>query len=204
MSEEPTQSPAAAEAVSDFVSPPMYFPVSVVKLAVMSTFTFGIYELFWFYQNWCMVRDRERSDIVPFGRMLFAPLFCYSLLKKMEATAESQRIRRSIEAGPLAAGWIIFTLLARLPDPYWLISFIAVGYLLPVQAAVNEINRVTSPMHDPNRNFTVWNILGIVIGSLFLALVLIGTFFHLNDGLALGSKEALAATAARRSELPDC
>jgi hypothetical protein len=177
MSEQQNPPPTAAvEAVSDFVSPPLYFPVSVLKLAVMSTCTFGIYELYWFYENWCMVRDRERSDIIPFGRMFFAPLFCYSLLKKMDATAESQRIRRSIEAGPLAAGWIIFTILAKLPDPYWLVTFLAVGYLLPVQAAVNEINLVTSPKHNPNRRFTAWNIVGVVIGGLFLALVLIGTF----------------------------
>jgi len=177
MSEPQNQSPAAVtEAVTDFVSPPMYFPVSVLKLAVMSTCTFGIYELYWFYKNWDMVKDRERSDIIPFGRMFFAPLFCYSLLKKMAATAESQRIRKSIEAGPLAAGWIIFTILARLPDPYWLVSFLAVGYLLPVQAAVNEINLVTSPKHDPNRTFTWWNIAGVVIGGFLFVLVLVGTF----------------------------
>jgi hypothetical protein len=177
MSEQQSQRPTiAGETAVGFVSPAMYFPVSLLKLAVMSTCTFGFYELYWFYKNWCIVRDREDPHIMPFWRAFFAPIFCYSLLKRVQVTAEAQRIQRSIAAGPLAAGWFVFTILARLPDPYWLATFLAVALLLPVQAAVNEINLVASPKHDPNSRFTSWNIVGVVVGGLFLALVLVGTF----------------------------
>jgi hypothetical protein len=114
---------------------------------------------------------------MPFWRAFFAIVFCYPLFKRVQATAEAQRIQRSIAAGPLAAGWILLTILARLPDPYWLVTFLAVGFLLPVQAAVNEINLVTSPKHDPNSTFTGWNIVAVVVGGLFFALVLMGTLF---------------------------
>ena len=75
-----------------------------------------------------------------------------------------------------ASGWIIITILGRLPDPYWLVSFFAVLFLVPVQTAVNEINSITTPKHNPNSTFTKWNMVVVVIGGLFFALLLIGTF----------------------------
>jgi hypothetical protein len=40
----------------------------------------------------------------------------------------SCNISRSIAPGPLAAGWIVFSILARLPDPFWLATFLAVFF----------------------------------------------------------------------------
>ena len=37
---------------------PPFFAVPLWKLALMSFFTFGIYELYWFYRNWQRVRVR--------------------------------------------------------------------------------------------------------------------------------------------------
>lgn len=101
----------------------MYFPVSSLKLVVMSLCTFGIYEIYWFYKNWCIIQERERLDIIPFGRAFFAYFFCYSLFKKTQVTAETRQTQTSIDPGPLAAGWIVLTFLWKLPDPYWLITF---------------------------------------------------------------------------------
>ena len=176
MSKEQDQSPAVVTAGTDSLAPPMYFPVSPVKLVVMSTCTLGIYELYWYYKNWCAIKERDEPEIMPFWRAFFAPLFCYSLFRKIQATAESQQIQGSIEPGPLALGWFVFTVLAKLPDPYWLASFLAVAFLLPVQATVNEVNRVASPRHDPNRTYTGWNVVAIAFGGLLLVLILVGTF----------------------------
>jgi hypothetical protein len=57
---------------------PIFFPVSPLKLVVMSTVTFGIYELYWFYQNWKLVKHRTRRDIMPFWRaFLRVPLLLF-------------------------------------------------------------------------------------------------------------------------------
>ncbi len=160
----------------DSADTPTYFPVSLLKLMVMSTCTLGIYELYWYYKNWSLIKEREKLDIMPFWRAVFAYFFCYSLFKKIQATAESQGIRKSIAPGFLAAGWIVITLLWKLPDPYWLLAYFAVLTLLPVQSVVNEINQITNPKNDPNKKFTRWNIAGIVIGGLLFVLALIGTF----------------------------
>jgi hypothetical protein len=176
MSEQQNQSPIVAELAADSGSTPMYFPVSTLKLVVMSTCTFGIYELYWFYKNWSLIREREKVEMMPFWRACFAHFFCYSLFKKIQGNADSQGLQTSIEPGPLAAGWIVFTFLSKLPDPYWLISFFAVAFLVPVQSAVNQVNAIANPNHDRNRAFSKLNIVGVVIGGLLLALVLAGTF----------------------------
>jgi hypothetical protein len=175
MSEQQNES-SRAETVTNPPLTIMYFPVSPVKLLVMSICTFGLYEIFWYYNNWCIIKEREESEIWPFARAIFAFFFCYPLFNRVRGTAESQEPGRSLAAGPLAAGWIIFTILAYLPDPFWLVSFFSVVFLVPVQATVNRINLAAHPGHDPNSTFTGWNKVGVVIGGLLLLLALVGTF----------------------------
>ena len=51
-----------------------YFPVATHKFVVLSICTLGLYDLYWFYQNWQRVRRRTREDLSPFWRAAFAPL----------------------------------------------------------------------------------------------------------------------------------
>lgn len=169
-----------AETITQQVSRPIYFPVSPLKLVVMTICTFGLYQIYWFYRHWGFVRERQKSDIMPFGRAIFAPFFCYSLFKNIETTGVSCNISGSIEPGALAAGWIVFTIVAKLPDPFWLASFLAVLFLIPVQMAANEINLAGSPNHDPNRKFSGWNIAAVVIGGPLFMFAVVGTFLPSN------------------------
>ena len=153
-----------------------FFPVSLAKLSVMSLCTFGLYEIYWAYKNWQLIKAREPTKLSPPLRSLFGVIFCYSLFRRVEEKAESLYISFP-PAGLLAAGWIIVTLLYRLPDPYWLVSLFAFAFLLPVQNAANEINARICPKHDSNSRFSALNIVGIVFGSLFIALVIYGLFF---------------------------
>jgi hypothetical protein len=171
----PYQAPATPLEEREHSAEPVFFPVSVVKLLVLSLCTFGLYEMYWFYKNWQLVKRREHSNIVPVMRSVFGVFFCYSLFEKVSDQAEHAGTG-SIAAGPLAAGWIVLTILWRLPDPYWLVTFLAVLFMLPVQQAINAINSQAAPGHDPNRSFSGWNIAAVIIGSLFFALALIGLF----------------------------
>ena len=178
MSEQQIQSPiVGADEANDRE---MYFSVSPLKLVIMSICTFGIYELYWYYKNWCLVKKRNMLYIMPFWRAFFAYFFCYSLFKRMRDTSESQKSKKSIAAGPLATGWIVTTILWKLPDPYWLVTYFAVLFILPIQLVVNEINQIASPKHRHNRNFTGWNLAGILIGGPLFLLLLIGTLIQLK------------------------
>lgn len=155
---------------------PLYFPVSPLKLVVMSICTIGIYDLYWFYKNWALVKEREKLDIMPFWRAFFAYFFCYSLFKKIQDSTDKVSLGKSISPGPMAAGWIIVTLLWKLPDPYWLITYFSVFFLVPVQYVVNELNDVVAPTHNRNIKFTGWNIVGVVFGGLIVILGVVGIF----------------------------
>jgi hypothetical protein len=159
----------------DALAAPVYFPVSPLKLIVMSVCTMGIYELYWYYKNWSLIKEREKLDIMPFWRAFFAFFFCYSCFRSIRTTAQSLNLKRSIAAGPLAAGWVIVTLFWRLPDPYWLLTYFAVLFFVPVQILVNEVNKAVNPGYEENKRFTSWNIAGVVFGGIFFVLILLGT-----------------------------
>jgi hypothetical protein len=163
----------AAPAVE--VQAPLFFAVSVPKLLVMSICTFGLYELYMQYRNWKFIQQRDNPSILPFWRAFFAYFFVYRLFSLVRESARANQVR-GIPAGPLAAGWIILGLLWRLPDPYWLVTFASVFFVLPVQGAINRINAATCPGHDRNGRFSRWEIVIVVLGAVLTTLAVVGTF----------------------------
>lgn len=103
-------------------------------------------------------------------------LFCYSCFRHIRDSGVEHNIEPTLAAGPLAAGWIIAAIAWRLPDPYSLVVFLKVLFLVPVQLHVNRINAAAVPAHDPNSRYSAWNWAAVVIGGLTLVLAIIGTF----------------------------
>ncbi|MFV3287381.1 hypothetical protein ACNFBR_01440 [Pseudomonas sp. NY11955] len=62
---------------------PPFFVVSPGKVAVMGFFTFGIYWLYCFYQNWKLHQARTGEQVSPFWRCFFAIFFIYPLLRRV-------------------------------------------------------------------------------------------------------------------------
>lgn len=154
-----------------------FFAVSLLKIVVLSICTLGLYELYWFYRNWQLIKDREATDISPFWRAFLAVFYCYQCFSRIRDFGAANGIRPGISAGVLAAGWIITELAGILPDPYWLSGFFAIVFLLPVQAYANRVNKVAAPQHDPNSRFTPWNWVAVVVGGLLFALMVVGLLF---------------------------
>jgi hypothetical protein len=164
----------AEPATEDAAILPPFFAVSLVKLAVMSFFTLGLYEFYWFYRNWQRVRVRQRVDISPFWRAFFGIIFCYDCFKRIKDFGAQQGLVDGPPILVLTIGWILTTIFWRLPDPFWLVSLVSFVFLLPVQAYANQINEEKTPAHDPNSRLTAWNWVGIVIGSIVFLLAIIG------------------------------
>ena len=154
---------------------PPFFPVSVLKLVLLSGCTFGLYELYWFYKHWQYIKEREGLDIRPFWRAFFGYFFCYRFFEKVRDYDSPALELSFLPAGPLTAGWILVTILWRLPEPYWLLSNFAVVFLIPVQMRVNHVNNTVAPGHDRNTRFTWVNWLGLVLGGALLILDVIGS-----------------------------
>lgn len=153
-----------------------FFPVSLLKLSLMSLVTFGLYEVYWFYKNWKCVQ-RLGDDVNAPIRALFYPLVSYRLYRRIRDHAKQIGIERELWAGSLAVATFIASALWRLPEPWWLIGLFAFLPMVPVQSMVNDINRQVAPDADRNARFGGWNIFGLVVGGILFLLTLIGTFF---------------------------
>ncbi len=165
--------PPEAQPASPATTPP-YFPISTGKLAVMSIVTFGLYEIYWFYQNWSRERARTKEDLWPVPRAIFGVLFAYSLFNRIRAQALASNVPPFASGGLLALAYFLITGTWRLPDPYWLLCLLTFLPLLPVQAAVNRLNQQTAPDAPGNRTYSAWNVVMIIVGVIWLLLVIVG------------------------------
>jgi hypothetical protein len=173
---DPVEGPNSDLAIdsSPQISDPVYFPVSLIKLSVLSICTFNLYQIVWFHHNWRLIKEREHSKIEPIWRAIFSLVFIYPLLRKINKTAKAANLPTTTAVG-LAAGWILFTLYGLSRDPFWIVSFLSFLFLLPAQRIVNKVNSHSAPNHNPNR-FNGWNIAVAVTGGMLFILAIIGLF----------------------------
>ena len=153
---------------------PPFFAVSLFKLAIMSIFTAGIYEIYWFYRNWRIIKVRENSNIAPGVRSIFSIFFCYQCFSRIHKYGARIGVPSIVPPTIWTAGWVFITLSAHFLKPsllYYLLSFV---FLLPVQAHVNRINAAEQPRHAENSKFSRSNWTVIVIGAILWALIIIG------------------------------
>jgi hypothetical protein len=155
-------------------APARFFAVSPVKLVVMSICTLGLYQIFWFYRQWVHIKNHSEPLIIPWARALFGIFWCYSCFEFIRNEERRLDVEPTLAAGPLAIGWIVVSLTWRLPEPSFLIGFLAPLLLIPVQQHINRINTLEAPDHDKNARFTGWNWLGVTLGGIFLLLIIVG------------------------------
>ena len=157
----PAPAPAPVQGIRDFPA----HAVSTTKLVVLSLVTFGLYEIYWFYRNWKLMRDRQGEAVSPFWRAVFSPLTAYSLFERIKGIEGPGR-----EAGWGASGLAVAYLLTisawRLPDPWWLVSLLSFVVLIPVQGTINEVAVERGLQVD--RSFSGWNVMALVVGGVLL------------------------------------
>ena len=176
--------PAGAGAAPAERPAPPYFSVSTRKFAILFTCTFGLYGIYWFYKHWRIIRDQEGLDIIPVMRALFQIFFVYALFDHVNNTARKHDLNAAIAAGPLAAGFIILSLLSNLPDPYWLVCYLSILTLLPAQDLMNTVNARVAPEAPVNDRITGANVAVIVAGVLLFGLAVIGMLLPPDGGSA--------------------
>jgi hypothetical protein len=153
---------------------PRYFSVSPAKFVVMSLASFGIYGFYWFYRNWVLERAHTNEDLSPFWRTFFAPLWIYSLLRRMRDAAGGAQVAPAWRAEISAVAYIVITCGLFLPDPYWLVSLLVVVPLVPVQRTVNALNAVVAPATSRNDAYSGKNLVLIIVGLIFYVLLILG------------------------------
>jgi len=159
-----------------------YFSTSTAKLIVMSICTLGLYEFYWFYKNWVLIKSRTGKGIMPFWRAFFAPLWSYSCFTRINESAQECKIPDSLSAGLLAIAYFILQALWRLPDPFWLISILSFAPIIPANTLALKLNQALVPGFRNNENFSGWNWFGIIVGGIVFLLATVGTFLPPDEG----------------------
>ena len=144
----------------------------------MSFCTMGMYELFWMYKNWVLIKDREKTEIMPVLRTIFSVFFIFSLFCKIREKANSENIKNDLKAGLLAISWIIVMYLYKMPDPYWILSTFTFLFIIPVQMLAIRINDTLTPGHDKDEKFSPWNIAAIIILGSLVTFLMINTILY--------------------------
>lgn len=152
-----------------------FFTASPLKVVVMSVCTFGFYELYWFYKNWVLIKQRTGSDIMPVWRAIFAPFWGFSAFDEVNKAAAEYGVTSTLSAGWFGLLYLLLSLISNGPDPFWLISTFTVLALFPFNKLAISINQKAAPDIGDNSSFSPWNWLGIVVGGSLFVLTIIGT-----------------------------
>ena len=152
---------------------PIFFPVSLWKLGLLSVCTVGLYQVYWFYWNWRLIKQRERRKISPPWRSLIAVLFALPLFRRIWREASSGATHKALFLAAFAV-WFTLTLVVYAPLPWAVLSLASVLPLLPVQAVANAVNARAAPGHDPNSRFRGWNIVALAVGGSLVGLNVLG------------------------------
>lgn len=151
-----------------------YFTVGAAKFSLMAVATFGIYQLYWFYRNWRIIRDRDKSRISPFWRASFAPFWTFSMGSRFTEEARAQNISLTLPVIALGVIYLVLNVLWRLPDPYWLVTFLAFVPLLPFDFAARRLNGGGQLAPPTFGRLSGWNVAWLVIGSILWLLAIVG------------------------------
>jgi hypothetical protein len=159
----------AAASDEQALEPPIYFPVSVPKMIVMSIASGGFYQLYWSYRNWKYIRQADDSTISPFWRAVFALFFHYSLVKRVKADTSARTVVLYHPA-LLTVLYLSLLLAWQLPGFWRYVSYLDFLALLPVVQAVNSANEGRAFPWSMNTRFTGWNLALIALAIAGLAI----------------------------------
>ncbi len=151
--------------------------LSIQKFLVLSIFSLGLYEVWWIYKSWRFFRDKDNLDIMPAARAIFSILFLHGLFEKIQDFSKSKGHTKTFSSAGYYLGFIGLNFTSRLPDPYWLVSFLSMFFLIPALESLNYgIKQSENYTTIENGKYNNRQIGIITVGSLFWVLVLIGLF----------------------------
>lgn len=149
--------------------------ITLNKFIFLSLISYGTYEIWWMYKAWKYYKQKEKSDIVPAARAIFALFFLNALFGKIQDSAREKGYEKTYSTVPLFIGFFVVNALYRLPDPYSLLSLLSFVFLIPAFNALNFEKR-NSPEISVNEQtgFSNRQIGLILIGLVFWVLALYG------------------------------
>lgn len=170
---------------------PQFFPVSEGKLITLYLLSFGLYGIYWFYQNWTIQQPKMDKKIMPLMRAIFSIFFTHSLFRIIDKSAEHLDKEHKFNANVLATVFVAAIVVSNVIDRLSLnssafidmssntiiitsiiIFFFSVYPIVKVQGTVNRING--DLLGYLNYKYSIWNYLLMAIGISMWALMAMG------------------------------
>lgn len=152
-----------------------FFTAPTVKLVVMSLCTFGLYEFYWFYKNWQVIKDNTGTFLSPGWRATFSPLYAYTCFNPIKIAAEETGMEDLPPVYLLALSYLLLNMLCwslSLLTDNSLLSFLSSFSFLPIIPVNNlamRVNEKRSPDTGSN-GFSILNGLAIAAYGCFALL----------------------------------
>jgi len=158
---------------------PWLLTLPIARFIGLSLVSFSLFDAYWMYRNWQVLKERDRLDIWPLWRAVFGVFFCYRLFHRIHADPYGRRAATpEFSPGRLATTWVVLVFAAnaivRFPGVWpLLIASIMPAYLcfVPVQAHINRVYAVMSP----DQRFDGWSRaqIAFALGGVLLWLVVL-------------------------------
>jgi len=167
----------------------LYFTPKTSKLIIMSILTFGIYEAYWFYKNWKVIKENTNENMMPFFRAFFFVIWAYLFFDTVKREAIKNQIKTNISSGLYAFIYFVLIAISSLADYYLFISLLSVLILVPINNLLFENNKNASNTYKEKEKFTIWNWILITVFLSFLFLFpLIEKYTGLSSNYSLNKK----------------
>ncbi len=160
------------EAMPAAAGPVYFFTASTTKLIVMTVCTLGVYELYWFYRNWILIRQRTGRSLSPFWRATFAPFWGYALFRDIKKVADENGIENNVWPVVHGLAFLALMMLGFVPA-YSYLCFLAVLALIPANQAAVAVNEQLVRGFQQNDRFTTGNWIVMTLGVLTIGLCVI-------------------------------
>lgn len=171
----------------------VFYPVSLVKLLVLSVVTFGFYTMYWFYRNWLYRKQRDGSSIMPVARGIFNIFWYYPLYKSLVADSVERYQENRVLIKSLAILFAILYLAINLvagEDYLWAPAIIALPLLLfPLANYINHVNQSDNSACNYNSRWLFRHTLVVFLSVPFI-LYVAGTDLYIlpSDKVVKGDK----------------
>lgn len=168
---------------------PAFYVVSPAKFLTLYFLTFSFYGLYWHYRNWSQYKIAyDDHEPMPIMRAIFSVFFTHALFSVIDMRIKGEGKDFKWKPAMWATIGVVSLLASRLIDRVTasdsmntLIEFVPIPLmilyglvLLKAQLAINI--SCNDPKGKSNRSITLANCVWIFLGSIILALVLIGLF----------------------------
>jgi hypothetical protein len=180
--------PPEAEVVTVDNDSPPYYVVGTTKFFLLSTMTFSMYFVYWFYRNWRTVSRRTGEAMWPVMRGVFLIFFTHSLFTDVDEFIKSKG--KTFDWAPrlIATIFVILVIFSNItgqlssneliPEMVDVFTIALIPVLplviMPAQRAINFAS--DDPNGEGNSKLTVYNWLWLILGGLFWAATLLGLY----------------------------